>query len=549
MPQEISDDDQVKRLIHTRGGNRAAIVRLEKEISQLRDKDLTTELSVRINSISLSVSQKQKFLTGLDEKILEKIPLEQMDKEIDESMEWDIRMTTLLQHIEELKSQSLSPPSVPSTQPSTTNTQSSSATGTLAVSGEESHNRSFSLRSSSANGVRLPKIELPRFNGDIIQFNSFWQAFDCAVHSNDTISEVHKLNYLMNLLEGPAHRVVAGIELTEENYQNAIETLRTRFGNKQRIISAHMQALLKLQDCPNDKVSQLRFIYDKINVHVRGLESLGIAQESYGGLLIPIIMQRMPSEITVQVARKVTEDIWPIKEILEIIRCEIEARELSDSVLASKQTSRQPQPTQVYRKQNIPTTKSFVVSEQQGKCYFCSKDHLTINCQEITDLQQRKTLLQKAKRCFKCLKLGHFAKNCNRKCKKCGYGHHQVICNKSEEDREPEPETFDRLEPVVSVGDVVLLKGDQKRMFWKLCRIQELIPGIDGSVRSARLQVCTKEAQPTQAASQPTQAPSHPTQAASQPMQLPLENLVVTRSKRNAGAIGEYIRRHNFGRI
>ncbi|XP_065068368.1 uncharacterized protein LOC135693738 [Rhopilema esculentum] len=354
MSQENSDEDQIKRFIHTRGGNRAAIARLEKEISQLKDKELTAELSVRINSIALSVSQKQQFLTGLDEKILEKIPLEQMDREIDDSMEWDIRITTLLQHIEGLKKPSLRQPSVPSTQ-TTTETQPSPAIGALAISEVESQNRSFSSVSST-NGVRLPKIELPKVNGDITQFNSFWQAFNCAVHSNDTIPEVHKLNYLMNLLEGPAHRVVAGLELTEENYQNAIETLKTRFGNKQRIISAHMQSLLKLQDCPNDKVAQLRYIYDKINVHVRGLESLGMSQESYDGLLIPIIMQRMPSEITIHIARKVTEDIWPIKEILEIIRCEIEARELGESVLASKQVNRQPHPTQVYRKQiNINT--------------------------------------------------------------------------------------------------------------------------------------------------------------------------------------------------
>ena len=373
MPQD-SDDDQVKRLIHTRGGNRAAIARLEKEISQLKDKELTPEFSLRVNSISLSVSQKQKFLTSLDEKILEVIPLEQMDKEIDETMEWDIRISTLLQHIQELKKPAsiISQSSVPSTQ----QIQSSPTTGASPVS-EGSHDRSFSSV-SSANGIRLPKIELPKFNGDITRFNSFWQAFNCAVHSNDSISEVHKLNYLMNLLEGPAHRVIAGLELTEENYQNTIETLKTRFGNKQKIVSAHMQALLKLQDCPSDKVTQLRFIYDKINVHVRGLESLGMSQESYGGLLIPIIRQRMPSEITIQVARKVTEDIWPIKVILEIIRCEIEARELGESVLASKQVNRQPQQTQVNCKQNIPTTKSFVANEQQGKCYLYSKDHLTI---------------------------------------------------------------------------------------------------------------------------------------------------------------------------
>ena len=47
-------------------------------------------------------------------------------------------------------------------------------------------------------------------------------------------------------------------------------------------------------------------------------------------------------------------------------------------------------------------------------------------------------------------------------------------------------------EPAVAVGDMVIIKDDQeKRLFWKLAHIQELIPGKDGSVRSARIVVCT----------------------------------------------------------
>ena len=187
-----------------------------------------------------------------------------------------------------------------------------------------------------------------------------------------------------------------------------------------------MQALLKLQELPNEKVSHLRLMLDKINVHVRGLESLGMPQESYGSLLIPIIMQRMPGEITVQVARKVTEDIWPIKEILDIIQREIEARELSESVTVTQKT-RQQAP-----KVSSATTKSFVAKTNvRETCFLCSKGHLTIECTEITDINKRTEILKKAKCCFKCLKLGHLAKECERKCKKCGGGHHQIICVKS----------------------------------------------------------------------------------------------------------------------
>ena len=62
---------------------------------------------------------------------------------------------------------------------------------------------------------------------------------------------------------------------------------------------------------------------------MRGLETIGVTAERYGSLLIPIIMSRMPSDITVQVARKVKEDIWPIDEILDIIKDEISARNIA----------------------------------------------------------------------------------------------------------------------------------------------------------------------------------------------------------------------------
>ena len=89
--------------------------------------------------------------------------------------------------------------------------------------------------------------------------------------------------------------------------------MKSRFGNKQKFDDAHMQELLKLQECPNENVMQLRRIYDSINVNVRGLQSLGMPQEGYGSLLVSIIMKRMPKEATVQVARKISDGILAVK--------------------------------------------------------------------------------------------------------------------------------------------------------------------------------------------------------------------------------------------
>ena len=43
---------------------------------------------------------------------------------------------------------------------------------------------------------------------------------------------------------------------------------------------------------------------------------------------------------------------------------------------------------------------------------------------------------------------------------------------------------------MINVGDIVLLRDEQtKRSFWKLCKVLELLPSKDGSVRAAKVQV------------------------------------------------------------
>ena len=51
-------------------------------------------------------------------------------------------------------------------------------------------------------------------------------------------------------------------------------------------------------------------------------------------------------------------------------------------------------------------------------------------------------------------------------------------------------------QPVVSVGDVVILKDVQtKRSFWKICKIIQLISGTDGNIRAAKVQLVADKGQ------------------------------------------------------
>ena len=138
---------------------------------------------------------------------------------------------------------------------------------------------------------------------------AFWESFESTIHKNEELSAVDKFNYLHSLLDGVAASLIQGLPLTEDNYENTVEILKYRFGRKEQIISAHMEELLKLQNCPNENSTQLHQIYYKINIHVRGLDALDITSNQYGSLLMPVIMARIPSEIAVQTACKTKKDV------------------------------------------------------------------------------------------------------------------------------------------------------------------------------------------------------------------------------------------------
>lgn len=60
------------------------------------------------------------------------------------------------------------------------------------------------------------------------------------------MNDVDKFQYLKSLLEGSAVNAISGLPLTNSNYKEAVAILKDRFGNKQVIISKHMDTLLQL---------------------------------------------------------------------------------------------------------------------------------------------------------------------------------------------------------------------------------------------------------------------------------------------------------------
>ena len=72
--------------------------------------------------------------------------------------------------------------------------------------------------------VKLPKISVPTFDGQILNWKSIWAQFDATIHSKTGLNDIEKLVYLQDALkDGPAKFVIQGLTQTSESYKEAIK--------------------------------------------------------------------------------------------------------------------------------------------------------------------------------------------------------------------------------------------------------------------------------------------------------------------------------------
>lgn len=88
---------------------------------------------------------------------------------------------------------------------------------------------------------KLPKIELKKYSGKIIDWLNWWALFE-KIHNDEELSETDKFQYLIQSIEekSRAYEVIKGFPATAENYPKAIKALRERFGNKNLLTQVYI---------------------------------------------------------------------------------------------------------------------------------------------------------------------------------------------------------------------------------------------------------------------------------------------------------------------
>ena len=337
--------------------------------------------------------------------------------------------------------------------------------------------------SGVGTGVKLPKISVPRFDGDIMNWSSFWEQFEVSIHKKEILEDVEKLAYLRDALkDGSAKQVIQGLSRTAGNYAEAIKCLQERYDRPRLIHQAHVRAILEAPPNKDGSAKELRRLHDTLNQHVRALKSM--KYDSFDTFITAAAELKFNQSAMREWQKfcRDCESVPPYSALLKFL--DLEARGAENTVGDGERRRAVTTPG----KKTI-SRPSYAVNIDET-CVGCKKaGHPFNTCKTFQALSHERKMgvVKDNKLCINCLGSGHFVKECpsSQRCKKCHRSHHSWLHIESKsEDRKAAKSGSRSGESTGVVTANVSRTVQHKQVLLMMCKVQLL--GPDGSTTQAR---------------------------------------------------------------
>ncbi|XP_075743772.1 uncharacterized protein LOC142802692 [Rhipicephalus microplus] len=416
------DIDRMKR---KRAVVRTSTTKLLNDIATMEDDASLGELEEKINLLTL----KEDSLKELDREIEIGVEDDALEEEIACSENYkekiNVARTKVQLMLREL---------------SCTNAASVSASLDRTSSSSDQRESSRNIPQVTPT-VKLPKLEIAKFNGELRQWQGFWSQFDTTINANHHLSNVDKFKYLNSYLTGKAAAAVAGLDLSDGNYEVALSLLKERFGRKEAIIEDHMSRLLNIKSVRDSRnLSQLRSLVDEVERGVRSLTSLGVGVSTYGALLLTVVKKAVPADLHLEYCRRkgATTGGSELEAFAHFLRVEVEAREIIQRAetprgMCVESSVENRNSTFKAARMSSAAALHTMTKERKG-CLFCSSGcHESGDCDAEMSAADKREMLKRENRCFRCTVKGHTSRECRKakwlRCANCSGKHLTAMCD------------------------------------------------------------------------------------------------------------------------
>ncbi len=335
---------------------------------------------------------------------------------------------------------------------------------------------------SGFKGVRLPKIDVPMFDGDILHWQTFWEQFCIAIHDRSDISGTEKLVYLRHSLkDGSAKSVIEGLSRSGEQYPEAIESLKSRYSRPRLLHQTHVRRIYDVPSLKEGNGKELRRLHDTVQQHLRALKAMG--EEPSGSFITSLLELKLDTNTTFEWQKfsQESESVPHYSKLLEFLDLRAQASETS--VSETRKTPRNethPSKKSAFGK-GATSFAASVSSQPFATCALCKPEkHPLYACPRFKSMSHDKMLdtIRSNGLCMNCLKPGHVSKQCGslNRCRKCQKPHHTLIHVEPKEGASSEQSLVSTVGPVITTNAQA---GPASGTLLMTCQV--LVKGPDGS--------------------------------------------------------------------
>ncbi|XP_065090366.1 uncharacterized protein LOC135711422 [Ochlerotatus camptorhynchus] len=271
------------------------------------------------------------------------------------------------------------------------------------------------------------------------------------VHSNADIQTVAKLQYLLQSLEGEAHKPFESIDIIADNYALAWDALLKRYDNKRYLKRQLFRALYDLPPLKKESPQELHDLVDDYQRHVKALAMLNEPVVHWDTPLINMLCYKLdPTNLRAWEEKTSSSDDVTYEQLVDFLYQRV--RMLKFVVTDLQHRSNQPDQAKVagsnpIQKKPFKMVSNSATTECKNSapyCIACPENHFLFQCPAFSKMsvRQRRELVSQKRLCWNCFRSGHQSRNCTSKydCRNCHQKHHTLLHEDTIQSMNPNPQ-------------------------------------------------------------------------------------------------------------
>lgn len=195
------------------------------------------------------------------------------------------------------------------------------------------------------HSTHLPKIQVPKFSGDLDSWTHFRDTFLSLVHDNTSIPPVNKMHYLRDALVGEPATLLAGLTFDAKSYQLAWDELMNQYDNPRVLASRYIRKIVKFKMAYNcDEYTKYSHYLSQVAESIEAFKALALESEA------DVIMSLLALRALDSHTRKLFEleysgsEFPTCDDVIKFVRKQMMACKLSNEFQGKSSTSTREKP-------------------------------------------------------------------------------------------------------------------------------------------------------------------------------------------------------------